>query len=85
MEENTCEMHHLSANTMDSHQASIELSNRCREFYNQRMDRAESARQKLSPRPDCKQNNKSSLHMAMERLGEEMVNINFRLNKTNIH
>ncbi|KAK3102850.1 hypothetical protein FSP39_014414 [Pinctada imbricata] len=58
---------------MDQYVASIELSNKCREFYHKRMESAESMKQRLSPK--SKTGKKSSLDLAFEKLGKEMSSL----------
>lgn len=65
---------HPALDNSDKYTESIELSNKCREFYRKRMENMETSKQRLSPtlRPECK-GKKSSIDVAMEKLGAEMV------------
>jgi septum formation topological specificity factor MinE len=60
--------------TMDKYTAGIELSNKCRQFYQKRMETAEDVKQRFSPILK-KERKKSTLDVAMEKLGNEMVSI----------
>lgn len=62
------------AQVMDKYTAGIELSNKCREFYQKRMEIADNVKQRLSPVPR-NEKKKSSLDIAMEKLGSEMASL----------
>lgn len=64
--------------TMDKYTAGIELSNKCRQFYQKRMETAEDVKQRFSPILK-KERKKSTLDVAMEKLGNEMVSILYSL------
>ncbi|OWF51737.1 uncharacterized protein LOC110448697 [Mizuhopecten yessoensis] len=60
----------------DKYTESIDLSNKCREFYRWRMENMEKSKQRLSPtlRPGHK-TKKSSIDVAMAKLGTEMTSL----------
>lgn len=60
--------------TMDKYTAGIELSNKCRQFYQKRMETAEDVKQRLSPILK-KERKKSTLDVAMEKLSNEMASL----------
>lgn len=60
--------------TMDKYTAGIELSNKCRQFYQKRMETAEDVKQRFSPILK-KERKKSTLDVAMEKLGNEMASL----------
>lgn len=60
--------------SVDKHTEYIELSNKCREFYNKRIESADTIKQRLSPTPAADRlRKKNSLDAAFEKLGQEMV------------
>ncbi|XP_069128066.1 uncharacterized protein T25D10.4-like [Argopecten irradians] len=72
----TCGDFNPALDNSDKYTESIELSNKCREFYRRRMENMEMSKQRLSPtfRPTPR-NKKSSIDVAMEKLGSEMTSL----------
>ncbi|XP_033737793.1 uncharacterized protein LOC117325573 [Pecten maximus] len=72
----TCGEFNPAMDNRDKYTESIELSNKCREFYRRRMENMEMSKQRLSPtlRPGHK-TKKSSIDVAMEKLGTEMTSL----------
>jgi hypothetical protein len=59
--------------TTDRYSESIELSNKCREFYLKRMEDAEARKQTPKTTPSPRGGKTTSIDVAMGKLREEMV------------
>lgn len=65
--------------TTDRYTESIEISNKCREFYLKRMEDAESRKQSTQTNPSPQGRRITSIDTAMGKLREEMVRFLFIL------
>ena len=59
---------------VDKYTASIELSNKCREFYHRRLESAEAVKKRMAPATTASRGGqKSPIGIAMQKLASEMV------------
>ncbi|XP_060083638.1 uncharacterized protein LOC132562881 [Ylistrum balloti] len=74
--DSTCGEFNPAMDNRDKYTESIELSNKCREFYRRRMESMEMSKQRLSPTlRSGNKTKKSSIDVAMEKLGTEMTSL----------
>lgn len=66
--------------TTDRYSESIELSNKCREFYLKRMEDAEARKQTPKTNPSPRGGKITTIDVAMGKLREEMVSTEHCLN-----